>query len=250
MTTYGELATRTAVVTGAASGMGAATARLLARSGARVALLARRRAVLDELVADLGATTLAVPADLTDAASVQAAVDAVHERFGPVDLVVNAAGVMLPNPMTEGREDEWQRMIDTNLAGPLRVIHGFGADLRAAAAEGRPADLVNISSVAAHLAMPEYAVYNATKAAVTHLSASLRQEFGAVRVTNLEPGLTRTELGAHIDNAAHSAQLDRTFDAFPSLEPEDVADLIAYLVTRPAHVNLRQGIVVPTRQPS
>jgi NADP-dependent 3-hydroxy acid dehydrogenase YdfG len=98
--------------------------------------------------------------------------------------------------------------------------------------------------------IPSYAVYNATKAAVTHLSASLRPEFGPrdVRVTNIEPGLTRTDLGRHIDNAQMSAELDAAFQAIPPLGPEDVADLIGYVAALPAHVNLRQAILVPTRQ--
>lgn len=96
--------------------------------------------------------------------------------YGPVDLVVNSAGVMLPNPIGDGRIDEWQRMIDTNLTGALRVTRAFLPDLVAAAAQGRTADLVNISSIGAHLTFPGYAVYGATKAALTHLSAMLRAE--------------------------------------------------------------------------
>jgi NADP-dependent 3-hydroxy acid dehydrogenase YdfG len=143
-------------------------------------------------------------------------------------------------------------MIETNLAGALRIIRAFTADLTAAAADGAPADLVLISSVGAHLVVPEYAVYGATKAAVTHLAASLRRELGplGVRVTNIEPGLTRAELGDHIDNPAHSAALADTFQALGGLDPDDIADLIAYVASRPGHVNLRQAILVPTKQPS
>jgi NADP-dependent 3-hydroxy acid dehydrogenase YdfG len=111
--------------------------------------------------------------------------------------------------------------------------------------------MVNISSVGAHLVMPQYAVYSATKAAITHLPASLRAEFGPrdVRVTNIEPGLTATELGEHIDNPELSVQLAATFEASPaSLTPEDIADLIAYATSRPTHINPRQAIFVPTRQ--
>jgi len=252
MTTYNELSNRTAVVTGAASGMGEATARLLVASGARVALVARRADVLGGLAAELGDRALAVPTDLTDDASVADAVDTIHSAFGRVDLVVSAAGVMLPNPITEKREDEWTRMIATNLTGTLRIVNAFGDDLIAAATEGATADLVTISSVAAHMPMKEYAVYNATKAALTHLTASLRQEFGPldVRLTNLEPGLTRTELGNHIDNAEHSAVLAGTFEVLPGLAPEDIADLIGYLTSRARHINLSQGVIVPTQQPS
>ncbi len=250
---YPALAERTAVVTGAASGIGAATARLLAAHGARVALLARRTDRLDGLAAELaaaGGQALAVTADITDPASVDAAVKAVHEAYGQVDLVVNNAGVMLPNPLADGRIDEWTRMIDTNLTGALRVIRAFTPDLTAAAADGRTADLVNVSSIASHVLFPDYAVYAATKAAVTQLSAALRTELGPrdVRVSNIEPGLTDTELGGHIDNPVLREQLGGMFSAIPALTSEDIADVISYTVSRPRHVNLRQSIILPTRQ--
>ncbi|MFE4355679.1 SDR family oxidoreductase [Kitasatospora sp. NPDC056800] len=248
-----SLAARTAVVTGAASGMGAATARLLAASGARVALLARRTERLDSLaeeIAAAGGQALAVTADVTDQASVDAAAKAVHDAYGPVDLVVNNAGVMLPNPLADGRIDEWTRMVDTNLTGALRIVRAFGSDLTAAAAEGRTADLVNVSSIASHVVFPDYAVYGATKAALTQLSAALRSEFGPrdVRVSAIEPGLTDTELAGHIDNPVLREQLGGMFDAIPALAAEDVADLIVYTVSRPRHVNLRHLVVLPTRQ--
>lgn len=249
----GDLAGRTAVITGAASGMGAATARLLAARGARVALWARRADRLEELAGKIaadGGQALPVPVDVTDEASVAAGAARVHDAFGPVDLVVNGAGVMLPNPIDAGRTDEWTRMVDTNLTGALRVVGAFTQDLLAAAADGRPADLVNISSIGAHVPFPTYAVYSATKAALTQLSASLRTEFGPrnVRVTNIEPGLTESELGSHVDNATATSQLDDMFAALGGLSSEDIADLIAYITSRPAHVNLRQVIVLPTRQ--
>ncbi|MGK5549328.1 SDR family oxidoreductase [Streptomyces sp. URMC 127] len=250
---YATLAGRTAVVTGAASGMGEATARLLAADGARVALLSRRRDRLDELAAKIvsdGGQALVVPVDVTDQASVDAAVDAVHEAYGPADLVVNNAGVMLPNPIADGRVDEWSRMIDTNITGALRIIRAFTADLVAAAADGRTADLVNVSSIAAHLTFPNYAVYSATKAALTHLSAMLRTELGPqdVRVTNIEPGMTDTELGGHMDNAALAEELRGLQEAVGSLSSDEIADVIGFVTSRPRHVNLRQVMVLPTRQ--
>ncbi|WP_030411209.1 SDR family oxidoreductase [Streptomyces sp. NRRL S-1448] len=250
---YDTLTGRTAVVTGAASGMGEATARLLASHGVRVALLARRAERLTELASEIeaaGGQALAVVTDVTDPASVEAATARVHAAYGQVDLVVNAAGVMLPNPITDGRSDEWQRMLDTNVAGALRVIRAFTPDLISVAESGRTADLVNVSSIGAHIPFPNYAVYGATKAALTYLSQSLRTELGPrdVRVTNIEPGLTDTELGGHIDNAELSGQLDGMFDALIGLSADDIADLIAYTTSRARHVNLRQAIVLPTRQ--
>ncbi|MFF8866533.1 SDR family oxidoreductase [Streptomyces sp. NPDC015139] len=250
---YENLSGRTAVVTGAASGIGEAVALQLAAQGARVALLARRADRLDAVVEKIradGGRALAVTADVTDDASVEAARELVHETFGAADLVVNNAGVMLPNPVGAGRLDEWQRMLDTNVTGVLRIIRAFTADLVAAAAEGRTADLVNVSSIGAHVPFPDYAVYGATKAAVTYLSQSLRTEFGPrdVRVTNIEPGLTDTELKTHVDSAELAGQLDGMFDAIGGLAAAEVADVVAYVTSRPRHVNLRQIVVLPTRQ--
>ncbi|MFD5796577.1 SDR family oxidoreductase [Streptomyces diastatochromogenes] len=250
---YENLSGRTAVVTGAASGIGEAVARQLAAQGARVALFARRADRLETVAGKIraeGGEALVVAADVTDDASVEAARDLVHAAYGPVDLVVNNAGVMLPNPVDDGRLDEWQRMLDTNVTGVLRVIRAFTADLVAAAAGGRTADLVNVSSIGAHVTFPNYAVYGATKAAVTYLSQSLRSEFGPrdVRVTNVEPGLTETELKAHIDSSELSGQLEGMLDAIGSLSAAEVADVVAYATSRPRHVNLRQIMVLPTRQ--
>lgn len=251
MDTYTALSDRAALVTGAASGMGAATARALVHSGARVGLLSRRRESLEQLAADLGDRAIALAADVSDPASLAAAHDDFHDAFGPIDLVVNVAGVMLPNPITLRREDEWRRMVETNFYGPLNVVREFLPELTDSGAS-TGADLVFVSSVAAHAATPEYAVYNSTKAALTHFAATLRTELGplGIRVSNIEPGLTRTELGRHIDNPNLSQALNGFFDVIPPLEAADVADVIAYLTSRPRHVNLAKTILVPTRQPS
>ncbi|NUT96119.1 MAG: SDR family oxidoreductase [Saccharothrix sp.] len=245
-----DLTNRTAVVTGAASGIGAEIALVLARSGARVALLARRADRLADLADKIGAEggqALAVAADVTG--DLTETVTTVHDAFGRVDLVVNNAGVMLANPIDAGRTDEWRRMIDTNITGVLNVTHAFTKDLTSAAEEGT-ADLVNISSIGAHLTFPNFAVYTATKAAVTHLSANLRTEFGplGVRVTNVEPGLTESELASHVDNAEVVDELTAWFDGVGRLTAAEVADVVAYATSRARHVNLRQIMVLPTRQ--
>jgi NADP-dependent 3-hydroxy acid dehydrogenase YdfG len=244
------LAGRTAIVTGASSGIGAATARLLGEYGARVALLARRADRLDELVAEIGDTALAVPVDLADTAAIDAATARVTEEFGPVDLVVNNAGVMLAAPIEEHRTDDWQRMIDINLTGALRVVDQVVPGLVAAAAEGRTADLVNVSSNAAHNVFPSFAVYCATKAAITHFSRNLRSELGPkdVRVTNIEPGLVTTELQSHVTDAGANAWLAEARQSIEWLTAQDLAELIVFAVTRPRHVNLQQIVPTPTRQ--
>ncbi|GAB2991445.1 SDR family oxidoreductase [Saccharothrix stipae] len=245
-----DLNNRTAVVTGAASGIGAEIALVLARSGAKVALLARRADRLAELadkIAAEGGQALAVAADVTG--DLTEAVERIHTAFGRVDLVVNNAGVMLANPLTEGRDDEWRRMLDTNVMGLLNVTRAFTADLVEAGATGT-ADLVNISSVASHLTFPNYAVYGATKAAVTHLSANLRTELGpkGVRVTNIEPGLVHSELPDHIDNPDVAAHLARWRESVPPLSPTDLGDLVGFTTSRSKNVNLRQLVVLPTVQ--
>jgi NADP-dependent 3-hydroxy acid dehydrogenase YdfG len=250
---YDNLAGRTAVVTGAASGIGEAVAVLLAARGARVALLARRAERLTataEKIRGEGGQALAVVADVTDEESVAAAADRVHEEYGTVDLVVNAAGVMLPHPIDARRADEWQRMLDTNVTGVLRIIGAFTADLVGAAADGRTADIVNISSIAAHVGFPNYAVYGATKAAVTYLSETLRGEFGPrdVRVTNIEPGIVESELRTHITDAELARQVAGIVDEVGALSAEELADLVAYATSRPRRVNLRQIVALPTRQ--
>ncbi|MQY03423.1 SDR family oxidoreductase [Actinomadura macrotermitis] len=242
------LAGRVAVVTGASSGIGAATARLLAARGAKVALLARRADRLEALAAETGG--VAIPVDVTDADAVLAAAERVADRLGPADLVLNNAGVMLPAPLEQGRSDLWQRMIEVNLTGALRVVDAFVPDLVKAAADGRPADLFNISSIAATMVFPSFAAYCATKAAISHYSRNLRAELGPkdVRVTNIEPGIVRTELGDHITDPGAAAWLAQTLEAGVAIEDTEVAEVIAFAAARPRHVNLSEITVLPTRQ--
>ncbi|MDO0933735.1 SDR family oxidoreductase [Streptomyces sp. DG2A-72] len=250
---YESLNGRTAVVTGAASGIGEAIALQLAGEGARVALLARRgerlEAIAGKIRAD-GGEALAVVTDVTDDRSVADAKDRVQGAYGDVDLVANSAGVMVPSPIDQGDVAAWTRMIDTNVSGVLRVTGAFTGDLIGVAAEGRTADLVNISSIGAHLTFPNYSVYSATKAALTHLSQCLRTEVGPrdVRVTNVEPGFTDSELRDHVTDPVRAGELDAMVAAVGSLTSEEVADLVTYAVSRPRHVNLRQVMVLPTRQ--
>jgi NADP-dependent 3-hydroxy acid dehydrogenase YdfG len=250
-TSPGRLADRVAVVTGAASGIGAATARRLARDGARVGLVARRRDRLDALAAELGAAhALSVPADVTDPATIDAAAACIAERLGGVDLVVANAGVMLPAPLAELRVDEWQRMIDVNLVGLLQTVRGFLPALLTAGREGRVADLVIVSSLGARVTFASYAVYGATKAAASYLAQAWRAELAqhGVRVTVVEPGLTQTELDTHVLHPAEAETLARMFERIPPLAADDVADLIAYATAMPRHAGLAGVSVLPARQ--
>ncbi len=241
---------RTAVVTGGSSGIGAATARQLVHNGARVALLGRRKDRIEELAAEIGGPTIAVVADVADPQSARDAAATVRSAFGAVDLVVANAGVMLAAPFEGADTDEWDQMVGTNINGLLYTGRAFIDDLLAAARDGRPADLVHVGSVAGHNVFPNYGVYNATKAAVAHLTRNLRAEFGprGVRVKNIEPGFVETELGAGMRDEDQHAALTEFRGALEILRPEDIADAIAYAVAAPPRVNVAELIVVPTQQ--
>jgi NADP-dependent 3-hydroxy acid dehydrogenase YdfG len=244
------LAGRVAVVTGATSGIGAATARRLAGDGAAVAIVGRREDRLAELVDELGDGAVPVGADVGDREAIERAASSVREQLGRVDLVVANAGVMLAAPFEEADTAEWDRMLDTNVRGLLYTGRAFADDLLAAAAEGLPADLVHVGSIGGHEVFPNYGVYGATKAAVAHLTHNLRAELGprGVRVKNVEPGLVATELGSHVEHEAGRALLEQLLSTVDPIEPDRVAEAIAFAVAAPPHVNVAELIVLPTRQ--
>ena len=245
------LAGRTAVVTGATSGIGAATARRLAADGAAVAIVGRREGRLRDLADELGADgVVPVAADISDRGAVDAAAATIRRELGQIDLVVANAGAMLAAPFESADVAEWDRMLDVNVSGLLRTGRAFADDLLAAAAAGRAADLVHVGSIGSHLVLPNYAVYVGTKAAVAHITRNLRAELGprGVRVKNVEPGLVATELGDDMTDAAGRAVLTEMRATIESIAPEDIADAIAYAVAAPPNVNVAELIVLPTVQ--
>ncbi|MEU9166635.1 SDR family oxidoreductase [Streptomyces sp. NPDC048420] len=254
MTHTQNLTHRVAVVTGASSGIGAATARRLADAGASVALLGRREDRLMTLADDLRRTAtgsvLPVTVDLTDAEAVTEAAGAVTTALGAVDLVVANAGAMLGAPFERAAISEWDHMIDINLRGLLHTSRAFTGQLLAAAAGGGPADLVHVGSVGGHLLFPDWSVYCATKAAVSHLTRNLRAELGprGVRVKNIEPGVTATELGADMQDTETRASLSRMRADVSPLTATDIAEAIAFAVAAPPNVNVAEMVVVPVRQ--
>jgi NADP-dependent 3-hydroxy acid dehydrogenase YdfG len=244
---------RVAVVTGATSGIGAATARRLAADGAAVALLGRRERRLGDLAAELGETAAAVLSqvvDVTDRDALTRAADSIRTELGRVDLVVANAGVMYPAPFEHADTAEWERMLATNVQGLLATNRAFIDDLIAAAADDGPSDLVHVGSVAGHLVFPTYAVYGATKAAVAHLTRNLRAELGprGVRVKNVEPGVVMTELGDDMQDPGGREGLAEMRREVGPIEPADIADAIAFAVAAPPQVNVAELIVLPTRQ--
>ena len=243
-----------ALVTGASSGIGEATARALAAQGAAVALVARRKDRLEHLAAEIeghGGRALVLTTDVTDAGQAGAAVEQTVADLGRLDVVVNNAGVMLLGPVDEAPLDEWQRMVSLNLGGLLNVAHAAIPHLLSAAdaAPRRVADLVNVSSVAGRVARSGAAVYDLTKFGVGGFSESARQEFARrhLRVAVVEPGVVRTELTDHIRDGIREAARER-LRSFEGLEAEDVADAIAYIVTRPRRVALNEVVIRPTEQ--
>ncbi|MFC8678227.1 SDR family oxidoreductase [Streptomyces griseorubiginosus] len=254
MTDTWNLTHRVAVVTGASSGIGAATARRLAAGGASVALLGRREERLRTLADELGRTAagqiLPVAVDLTDSAALSHAAATVSGALGTVDLVVANAGVMLGAPFERAATDEWDRMIDINLRGLLHTARAFTEDLLSAAARGGRADLVHVGSVGGHLVFPDWSVYCATKSAVAHLTRNLRAELGprGVRVKNIEPGVTTTELGADMRDVETRASLSRLRTDVNALTAEDIAEAIAFAAAAPPNVNVAEMVVVPVGQ--
>lgn len=244
----------TALVTGASSGIGEATALLLAEQGAAVAVAARRKDRLDALagrIRDAGGTALVLEADVTDQAQAEQAVRRTVEELGRLDTLVNNAGVMLLGPMESAPVEEWQRMVELNVLGLLYCTHAALPHLLQAAQDSprRVADVVNVSSVAGRHARAGSGVYNATKFGVGAFSESLRQEVTQrhVRVSLVEPGAVETELAGH-NRPEVQETLKARFASMERLQSEDVSDAVAYVVTRPRHVAINEVLIRPTEQ--
>jgi NADP-dependent 3-hydroxy acid dehydrogenase YdfG len=244
-----------ALVTGASSGIGDATVRRLAEHGASVVVVARRKDRLDTLVAEIeaaGGTPLAVEADITDRDQADRAVQSAVDRFGRLDILINNAGLMLLGPVTGADVEEWERMVAINQTGLLWVTHAALPHLLAAAEDELRgvADIVNISSIAGRQAWANFGVYNMTKFGVNGFTEALRQEVTKkhVRVGVLEPGAVATELVSQ-NNEQIQADLTADADRIPEpLEPEDIADGITYMVTRPRRSSVAELWAMPTSQ--
>jgi len=241
-----------ALVTGASSGIGAATAAVLADHGAAVALAARRRDRLDTLAAgirDQGGTALVLESDITDEQQATDAVARTVAELGRLDTLINNAGVMLLGPAVSAPLREWQQMVELNVLGLLYCAHAALPHLLRAAEDSprRVADMVNISSVAGRVARNGSGVYNLTKHGVGAFSESLRQEVTRryVRVSLVEPGATATELAGH----NRPEVLDSMRNQFGQrMQAEEIADAIIYIVTRPRHVAVNEMLIRPTEQ--
>jgi NADP-dependent 3-hydroxy acid dehydrogenase YdfG len=254
MTTNSELEGTVSLVTGASSGIGEATALTLASLGSAVSIVARRRERLDELagrIEEQGGKALVIEADVGSQEQAAAAVKRTVEELGRLDTLVNNAGVMLLGPILNAPLEEWERMLAVNVHGLLYCTHAALPHLLKAAEEGprNVADTVNISSVAGRVARAGSGVYNLTKFGVGAFSESLRQEVTErhVRVSLVEPGAVATELASH-NRPEVLEQISKRFGDVERLEAQDIADAIAYIVTRPRRVAVNEVLIRPTEQ--
>jgi NADP-dependent 3-hydroxy acid dehydrogenase YdfG len=239
-----EIKGKVIAITGASSGIGEATARLLAQKGAHVVLGARRTERLETLVVTIRAERGSAEyqaLDVTRREDVESFVNFAQSKFGKVDVVINNAGVMPLSPLEALKVDEWNQMIDVNIRG---VLHGIAAGLPIMRKQGF-GQFINISSIGGHAVYPTSAVYSATKFAVMAISEGLRQEVGGdIRVTVISPGVTESELAETItDEGAREGM--REFRKI-AISAESVAHTIAFAIGQPADVDISEIIVRPT----
>lgn len=243
----GQLEGRKVLITGGSSGIGEATAKAIVAEGGAVALGARRKDRLDEIVSGLDGTAVAIEADIADEAQAKSLVEEATEGLGGLDALVNNAGVMLLGPLQGADPDEWRTMINVNCLGLLYCTHYALPAIR----DGGGGDVVNVSSVAGRTAALGSGVYNMTKWGVTGFSESLRQE-GAhigVRVTCVEPGFVDTELQGHNDNPVVLEQIEKMRKQTGKvLEADDIANAIVYALSQPEHVSINEILVRPSGQ--
>jgi NADP-dependent 3-hydroxy acid dehydrogenase YdfG len=249
MAEQGKLSGKVAIVTGASSGIGEATALALAANGAAVALTGRRIERLHEVaqrIEEHGGQAIAIQNDVTNPKQVEAMVRQVMQKWGHIDILVNNAGVMLLGPVLNADLTDWQRMVTTNLLGAMYAVHAVLPIMEAE----HGGDIVNISSVAGRTTHPGSAVYNATKWGLNAFSDALRQEVTKdhIRVTLIEPGYVNTELREHITNQQAKQESEAYGQTIQQLESEDIAAAVIYAVTQPPRVSINEILVRPTEQ--
>lgn len=237
---------RVALVTGASSGFGEATALLLAQAGARVAICARRRDRLEALAQRIGGEALVIEADLSREEEAVRAVRETEQHFGRLDILINNAGVMYLGPIETADLSKWRHMYDLNVMGLMAATQAALPGMR----ERRDGHVVNISSTAGRMSNAGAGGYSGTKFAVNAFSEALRKEVykDNVRVTVIEPGAAATELREHIPDAATQKSLNAWAESMRQLQPEDIAEAILFAVSQPDHVNINEILMRPTDQ--
>lgn len=234
------------VITGASSGIGEATARMLAKDGAAIVAVARRKSKLDDLVSSIeaaGGRAIAVEADVTNLEDMQRAAAAAKDTYGRLDVWINNAGVMPLSPVAMNRIEEWNWMVDVNIKGVLNGVAAAQPTMR----EQGAGQFVNVSSVAGHIVFPGAAVYCATKFAVRALSEGIRMESdGSIRVTNISPGAVKTELTDHIGVPEVKEGVQAFVDI--AIDADAVARAIHFAVAQPVDVDVNEVIIRPSKQ--
>ena len=240
------------IITGASSGIGEATAKLLAKNGAKLILGARRLDRLENLVKEIkseGGEAVAIKADVTNREDCKRLASIANEKFGRIDVLVNNAGVMPLSFLDKLKIEEWDRMIDTNIKG---VLYCFASVLPTMKTQ-KSGHIVNISSVAGRRVMKGGAVYCASKFAVTAVSEGIRQELSArdnIRVTCIEPGAVTTELGNSITDNDVIQGFSKAMAGVTFMQPNDIAESILYAISQPNRVNVNEILIMPTEQPN
>jgi len=242
---------KVAVITGASSGIGEATAEALAAEGASVVVAARRKDRLSELVERIngsGGKAVSVECDVTDEEAAHALIQKAKDDLGSLDILVNNAGVMLLSKIEKGLSDQWRQMFDVNVLGLLYATDAAIAVMK----EQQSGHIVNISSVAGRKSGPLRGAYSGTKFAVNAISEALRQELQEdnIRITMIEPGAVATELTNHITDEEAKEGISGMIAAMEPLQSEDIANAIAYVVTQPERVSINEVLIRPTHQPN
>ena len=236
-----DLSGKVAVITGASSGIGEATARLLVEEGVHVVLVARRRDRIDALAKELGEYASAIGADVTDPDQVLAVFEQVRIRFGGLDLLFNNAGLGISAGFEASKPADWKKMIDVNLYGVLYCTQAAIPMMR-----GRPGAMISsVSSVGGRYGVPTWSVYSATKFAVGGFHDALRKELGAdgIRVSIIEPGAVWTEFGENVADTLNARR-----EALDALTSEDVAQALVYAFAQPPRVLVEEILIRPVKQ--
>lgn len=245
-----ELKGKVAIVTGASSGIGAATAKKLAEHGVKVGLAARRLDRLQALVSEIkaaGGEALALEMDVTDQASVNEGVETLHKTYGRIDIAFNNAGLMPISNIASLKVDEWHRMVDVNFKGLLNTVAAVLPIMQSQ----KSGHIINTSSIAGRKTFPGLGVYCATKHAVAAFSDILRMEISPefnIRVTSLQPGAVESELFEHISDSNYRAQMEQLKEQMKFLKASDIADSILYALQAPEHMDVAELFIMPTQQ--
>ncbi len=241
-----EIQNKVVIITGASSGLGEATARRLAKNGAKLMLAARREDRLKELAAEIqkdGGTVKYQVTDVSDRNQVEALAKATHQAYERIDVLVNNAGLMPLSPLAATKVDEWEKMVDVNIKG---VLYGIAA-VMPIMQQQKSGHIINLSSVAGHKVFPGGTVYCATKFAVKAISEGIRLESnGEVRSTNISPGAVDTELTSTISHEETAKNVDQLYGV--AIDADAIARAIAYAIEQPGDVDINEIIIRPTKQ--